>query len=289
MIKNISEINKNDAINAGAKGANLGELKNNKFNVPNGFVVTTNAYFDFLKHNTLKEILQKKHASIFNNNLENIDKITQEVQLMFNNANFSNEFVHQINRVLKDFSTNLFAVRSSAVCEDSQYASFAGQFDTFLNVNKEKIISKIKKCFASLYSPRVISYSKHNKVSNNEGIAVVVQEMVLAKFAGVIFTVDPLKKENMFIEVAPGLGENVVSGHVHPNSYAINRESLAIEIVYEKTSFAQNLILKIAQIALKIEQLYQYPQDIEFAIYNNEIYLLQTRPITTLSTKIISS
>ncbi len=210
------------------------------------------------------------------------------------------------------------AVRSSATTEDLAEASFAGQQDTFLNVKgKEELLEKIKKCFSSLFTPRATYYRnkkgfKHEQAS----LSVIVQKMINADKSGVIFSKDPsMKKENVIIEAVFGLGEGIVSGRISPDRYVVSKKELegkeaelkikekeigtkkiAItrdssgkkEIVKLKEEKSKQQVLReseiktLAEIALKLEDHYKKPQDIEFAIENNEIYIVQTRPITTL-------
>jgi len=172
------------------------------------------------------------------------------------------------------------SVRSSATCEDAEKSSFAGQFDTFLTVNSgKKLLEKIKKCWDSANSKRVLVYMKNKKIENVK-MAVIVQKMVNADFAGVMFTIDPVDKKYILIEVAKGLGENIVSGRVTPSNFFIDDNKIIKKNNMDE--FDENLVIKIAKIGKKIEESYSKPQDIEFSIKGKEIFILQSRPITTL-------
>jgi pyruvate,water dikinase len=202
------------------------------------------------------------------------------------------------------------AVRSSATTEDLADASFAGQQDTFLNVKgKLELIKHVKKCFSSLFTPRATYYRNKKDFKHEESsLAVIVQKMIDADKSGVIFSKDPtLKKEDVIIEAVWGLGEGIVSGKITPDRYIISKDSkisdkviankkIAItrdaggskKIVKLKEERSKQQVLteyeirKLAEIALKLEEHYKKPQDIEFAIEGEEIYIVQTRPITTL-------
>ena len=177
------------------------------------------------------------------------------------------------NQIIKKFHNlkSAVSVRSSATAEDSKNSSFAGQFDTFLNIDSEaKLLNAIKD-----------SYIEDKKIKNLE-MAVIIQKMVNADFAGVIFTVNPIKKKGILIEVTEGLGDKLVSGEVTPNTYSIDKKSLKIKNNVIKFNFSKSLIKKLSQTALEIEKLYRFQQDIEFCIKNDEIFILQSRPITTL-------
>ncbi len=217
--------------------------------------------------------------------------------------------------ILKTSSEPIFvAVRSSATTEDLAEASFAGQQDSFVNVKgKEKLIEHIKKCFASLFTSRATYYRNKQGFKHEEAsLAVVIQKMVDSDKSGVIFSKDPsYKKDNVIIEAVWGLGEGIVSGKITPDEYivskekeitkkkiankkvAITRNSAGGKEIVKLTGDKANLqvlkeheILKLAEIAINLEEHYKKPQDIEFAIAGGEIYIVQTRPITTMEKRI---
>jgi len=220
--------------------------------------------------------------------------------------------------ILKTSTEPVFvAVRSSATAEDLAEASFAGQQDSFLNIKgKTELINHIKKCFASLFTSRATYYRnkqgfEHNKVS----LAVVVQKMVDSEKSGVIFSKDPaFKKEDITIEAVWGLGEGIVSGKITPDNYIVSREFKILEktiankkIAITRDSSGQKVeaklredkskaqvlnnfeIKKLSEFALKLEKHYKKPQDIEFAIERENIFIVQTRPITTIERRIEGS
>lgn len=208
------------------------------------------------------------------------------------------------------------AVRSSATTEDLADASFAGQQETFLNVKgNESLLISIKKCFSSLFTPRATYYrQKKGFVHEKSSLAVIVQKMINSDKSGVIFSKDPsMKNENIIIEAVFGLGEGIVSGEITPDRYIVKQKSSngsefeilekkigskkiaitrgsdgkkAVVKLKEEKSKQQALtdyeIKKLAEISIELETHYAKPQDIEFAVENNEIYIVQTRPITTL-------
>ncbi len=206
------------------------------------------------------------------------------------------------------------AVRSSATTEDLAEASFAGQQDTYLNIKgKEELVEKVKKCFASLFTSRATYYRikkgfKHEQAS----LAVVVQKMINADKSGVMFSKDPnYKNDNVVIEAVFGLGEGIVSGRITPDKYEVSKE---LEILDKKTadkkialtrnSAGENITIKLreekskeqvltvseikmlADYGLKLEEHYNKPQDIEFAVEDSKIFIVQTRPITTLEKRV---
>jgi len=214
--------------------------------------------------------------------------------------------------ILKTSDPMFVAVRSSATAEDSAEASFAGQQETFLNIKgRENVIQSVKDCWASLFTSRSVYYRikkgfKHESVL----IAVVVQEMINSDKSGVIFSKDPVEHtDNIVIEAVFGLGEGIVSGRIEPDHYVVSRDlkilskkiaeknvaivrdssgKTSIVKLTEEKSKQQVLneyeIKRYADYAMKLEEHYKLPQDIEFAISSNELFIVQTRPITTLET-----
>jgi pyruvate, water dikinase len=206
------------------------------------------------------------------------------------------------------------AVRSSATAEDLAEASFAGQQDSFLNVKgKASLLEHIKKCIASLFTSRATYYRNKNKFQHDKvSLAVVVQKMVDSDKSGVMFSKDPTyKNDHIIIEAVFGLGEGIVSGAITPDKYlvsqdleltdkkiankkiAITRDSSGgrsiVQLKEEKANsqvLKKSEIIKLATIAKQLEEHYQKPQDIEFAIEGEEIYIVQTRPITTMGKNI---
>jgi len=202
------------------------------------------------------------------------------------------------------------AVRSSATTEDSKIDSWAGELETYLNTSKENLIENIKKCWSSLYTPRAIFYRFQRKLDQTPvSVAVVVQKMVQSDVSGVCFTVHPVIKDKnqMVIEAAWGLGEILVQGKIIPDSYVIeksNRKILEVnkniqnkmiigtkmgtKIISvpkpkrEKQKLSEEQIKELAEICIKIEDHYQYPQDIEWVFERGKFYIVQTRPITAL-------
>ncbi|MBU2082251.1 hypothetical protein KKH14_02390 [Patescibacteria group bacterium] len=178
----------------------------------------------------------------------------------------------------KKLKAKYVAVRSSATAEDSSSASWAGQLETYLNTTEKDLLKNIKKCRASLYSPRAISYRTQKRLNKQKiSVAVIIQKMVQPETSGICFTANPVTgdRNEMIIEAGRGLGEAVVGGKIIPKTYVIHKKNL--KFPHKFIGFG-NLYF----ICLKIEKLFKYPQDIEWAIVKGKIYILQSRPITTL-------
>ncbi len=267
------EVNKGDVGLVGGKGANLGEMTNAKLPVPYGFIVTSNAYYQFIKENNLgqkiKDILsitnvnspsELRHASVTIKELvksspmprdlaTNIIKYYDELpikQEKFFNARLG-LIGHSLNKIKSLYNPPLVAVRSSATAEDLPQASFAGQQETFLNVKGEAhVVEKVKDCFASLFTERAIFYRTEQKFDHFKvGLAAVVQRMVEADRSGIAFSVDPISqdKNTIVIEAIKGLGEYIVGGNVTPDHYEVNKQSFVItnkQIKYQKAMLVRH-------------------------------------------------
>lgn len=176
------------------------------------------------------------------------------------------------------------AVRSSAICEDGTQNSYAGQFETFLNINKEEIIKSIEKCYDSNKSENIKGYiNEKNIVNENAKVSVIVQKMIYGDISGVMFTKNPVSGDDIIIiESVLGLGEKLVQGEVTPTQIKINKNTLIIENKIGKEMLSDNEIRTLSRIGLDIERFFKAPQDIEWSLKDGEIYILQTRNITTL-------
>src|SRR3989344_4253382 len=210
------------------------------------------------------------------------------------------------------YTPPVVAVRSSATAEDLPTASFAGQQETYLNIKGENhLLMKIRECWASLFTPRAIYYRNNQKFDHFKvGLAAVVQKMINGDSSGIAFSIDPItnNKSMMTIEAIFGLGEYIVQGKVTPDHYEIDKKTLSIvkkeirtqktalvkekgrnkEIILTKThgdkeKLTDDLIIKLAQMVKNIEKHYYFPQDIEWAMKDNQLYIVQSRPITTIN------
>ena len=310
MILDFKEIRKENVFIAGGKGANLGEMTAVKINVPKGFVITTEAYQEFLKENAIDILIENRIQKAGNdeNSLLNMaDDVREKIK--------SGKFPEKLENAIKEKYCNLgdnirVAVRSSATAEDLPDASFAGQQDSFLNVQGiENVLNQVRNCYVSLWGNRAVSYRFHQGYDQNAvSIAVVIQEMVESEKAGVLFTVNPVnRKENEIqINASFGLGESVVSGRVTADSYIVDKAGNIVEmhigrketqIIYgdqgtmevavsadkrKNRALNDRELSMLIKYGLEIEKHYGIPMDIEWAIQNDVVYILQARAITTL-------
>lgn len=311
MVKFLNEINEPKVSELGGKGHSLDVLINNGFNIPKGFVITSEAFFKFLDNNNLMEKIEKLNSEINKNNFKEKGK---EIKNLIVRGKITEEIASEIEKGLNKLNVQYVSVRSSAVSEDSLKASFAGLHDTFLSVKVELnlVLENVKKCWASLFNERAVVYRIRKEIPHLEGMAVVIQDMIPADVSGTIFTVHPdtEEKNSIVIESSWGLGESIVTGLVTPDRYIVEKKTLTVvmRILGRKKitvkadengitridtpNYKMNMfcldnatIDNLAKISLNIENLYKYPQDIEWCISDNKIWILQSRPITNLKVK----
>ena len=315
-----SELSKDDIPLAGGKGANLGEMTRANIPVPPGFVITSDAYFTFIKEAKLEEELRQLLKPLDVEDTRKLQETSDKIKQKFSHAPMPQAIAHEIKQAYRQMGDVLVAVRSSATAEDLPEASFAGQQRTFLNVQGEDaVLAAVQGCWASLFESRAIFYRQQGGFDHlSVGLAVPVQQMVQSDVSGVMFTVDPLTNDRgkVIIEAAYGLGEAIVSGEVTPDQYTVDKASLAVigrriakqewQIVrnqrahsmeegntrvtilpweQSKQKLSDEDIVVLAGLGKRLENLYQFPQDIEWAKEDNKLFIVQTRPVTTLGVK----
>ena len=206
--------------NVGNKAKFLIEMKNNNFNVPNGFVVDSDTYSEEISNNKLEKKIDQ-HLSKLNKG--NISEISKDINSLFDSFKFSDNTKKEIEKLLD--SNKLYAIRSSGAKEDLENYSFAGQYETFLNTKAEDVLDRIVDCYKSMFSEVILSYFVNNSIPTDYlKMSVIVQEMVASEYSGICFTVNPVTGDDktMLIEIGEGLGENIVSGQNKPEQYYYN-------------------------------------------------------------------
>jgi len=331
------EVGKNDVGLVGGKGANLGEMTNARLPIPYGFIITANAYFDFIEKANLKEKIVQLLSNVNYDDPQQLSQVSHHLQQLILKAPLPDSLSKKIidyyeNLTIKErhffhldksllshglakikalYKPPLVAIRSSATAEDLPNASFAGQQETYLNIRGENhLLTKVKECFASLFTERAIYYRYQQKFDHLKvGLAVVVQRMIESEKSGIAFSIDPLTndKNTIVIEAIFGLGEYIVQGKITPDHYEVNKKSFVItkkeikkqavklikanvenkEVKLGKIGSQQKLtdeeIVKVALLVADIEKHYYFPQDIEWAIEKGKVYIVQSRPITTIN------
>jgi len=311
-----NEVTKKDVATVGGKGANLGEMTKARIPVPPGFIVTANAYYDFLQRSKTTDKIRGLLKPLDTNDSKQLQQISTEVKQAILNAPMLPELADEIKKAYREMGGGLVAVRSSATAEDLPEASFAGQQSTFLNVEgEEAVVAAVQECWASLFEARAIFYREQQGFDHFKvGIAVPVQRMVQSEASGVMFTLEPVTSDTskIAIEAVLGLGETIVSGDVTPDNYIVDKDGLKIskkEIAAQEWKLVRNEggkgekvnvkvtltpeeqaqqkisdedIIALAKMGKRLEDWYQFPQDVEWAKEDKQIFIVQTRPVTTI-------
>lgn len=259
----------------GGKGYNLKVLTQSGFRVPEGIVLHANFY---------QENYEKPIAFSYSDS-EQLKRQCEQMQQKVKNAPLPSALMKEIASFVDE--KFLYAVRSSSTFEDLEGSAFAGQHETYLNVPVNELEDKIKECFASLWNMHAVVYRHERGFSQDDAsMAVVIQKMVPSESAGVAFSVDPIsgKFDRVLIESSFGLGENVVAGEGLTDTFVVDMKNQTIKenLAGNQASLTEEQVLSIAALAKQIEKHYASAQDIEWAIYEGEIYLLQSRPQTTI-------
>ncbi|MCP4360050.1 MAG: hypothetical protein GY796_18755 [Chloroflexi bacterium] len=306
-----TQLNKNNISTAGGKGANLGELTTIGLPVPQGFVLMTEAYDIFVQAHGLQKQIVSWAVNASANDPQSSETASTQIQQLFWDADMLDEIASELVSAWQDLRKVPVAVRSSATAEDLPTASFAGQQDTYLNIqNEDALLDAVKKCWASLWTARAISYRQRQGIDpSSVSLAVVVQQLIPANSAGILFTANPMNGERgqIVINATWGLGEAIVGGLVTPDTVVMDKSNWQIvsrettlktvmtvrteagteeraipEAQQNEAVLDEKTAVELAWHGEKIEAHYGMPMDIEWAIVDGEISILQARPITSL-------
>jgi pyruvate,water dikinase len=302
---------------AGGKGASLARLAAAGLPVPPGFHITTDAYGRFVEENRLAGAILSVAAEAQADVPSTLEHVSEQIQALIAQGEMPADLEAIIRQRYAELGSGLplvdlpVAVRSSATAEDLPGMSFAGQLETYLNVRGgDAVIGAVKRCWASLWTARAIGYRLRQGIRPQDvSIAVVVQKLVAARSAGVLFTVNPITgaRDELMINAAWGLGEAIVSGRVTPDTIVLSKQTGALQSqqindkevmtvrvesgtreeplppsMRRKPALEPAQVAELARLGRQIEQLYGLPMDIEWAAYDGRIYILQARPVTAL-------
>lgn len=295
----------------GGKGMSLAKMLNAGLPVPSGYHVTTHAYRHFVAENKLQQRIQETIKDVNPLDTQALDAVSQTIGQFFARSTMPVEIATAISTAYAGLNNAPVAVRSSATAEDLPDASFAGQQDTYLNIcGDQAVLEAVKKCWASLWTARAIAYRIKNNINQDVvALAVVVQELVFADAAGILFTANPLngKRDELVINAAWGLGEAVVSGAVTPDTVTVNKDTGRIvrreiadkQVMTVRTEHGTSEVpvpdaqkkkavlssaktAELTRLGVKIEQFYARPMDVEWVLAANRFAIVQARPITVL-------
>jgi pyruvate, water dikinase len=266
---------------AGGKGASLARMTAEGLPVPPGFVIPSYVLHKSIDRERMLELAASQSAR----ELQELVATTEPPREMITAA-YENLVGAQRTATHKLVGNKKVAVRSSAVAEDSEAASYAGQQETYLFVEgAEEVCRRVVDCWASFFSERALFYRSQKGSLEDLRMAVVVQKMVDPEKSGVIFTVDPVRRrrDRMVVEAVRGIGEQVVSGEVTPDHYTLDRKgAVKREKVVDDRVLTDEELQRLGDLGRQLEERHGVAQDIEWAIVGEEIYLLQSRPVTTM-------
>jgi len=259
---------------SGGKGASLARMSAEGLPVPPGFVIPSYVLEESLDTERMVELAATRSAEGLQELVAQCQPPTDEISAAYENL---------IETSVGDAKV---AVRSSAVAEDSEAASYAGQQETYLYVEgAQEVCRRVVDCWASFFSERALFYRSEKGSLGDLRMAVVVQKMVDPEKSGVVFTVDPVRhrRDRMVVEAVRGVGEQVVSGEVTPDHYTLDRNgNLKRQKIVDERVLMDEELLKLAELGRRLEDKHGIAQDIEWAIVGEEIFLLQSRPVTTM-------
>lgn len=307
LIKDFQNLSKNDTSIAGGKGASLGEMTNAGIPVPSGFVILSTVFDYFINQNLLNDKIGEILNKIDIHDTDSVDNASEIIQGLIMKSPLQKDYGYEILKKFRELNLKNVAVRSSATAEDSLDISWAGELESYLNITETSLLGSVKQCWASLFTPRAIIYSKEKGNFEKNSVAVVVQKMINPEISGVCFTQNPVtkNKNQIVIEAGYGIGEAIVKGMITPDRYLIKKDELIIEEVNigfqkivirqskERTKksklenekqYKQKLsgrqMIELSTLCKKIEKIYKRPQDIEWTFENNKFNIVQSRPIT---------
>ncbi len=311
FIRPFSELTKKDVAIAGGKGASLGEMTQAGFPVPPGFVVLADAFEHFLDEAGLRSKITVLLGTVDPKNMHALEAAARSIRAMLLAATMPPDVAKEILHSFAGLKARYVAVRSSATAEDGQAAAWAGQLESYLNTTQSSLLGNVKKCWASLFTPRAIYYRYEQKLTRKHvAVAVVVQTMVASEVSGIAFSVHPVTHDSnqLVIEAGFGLGEAIVSGKITPDTFVVQKKPRQIlekniavkDRMFVRSKNGRNVwevlpktkgsraalrdagILLLAELTLKIEKHYGFPVDIEWAYKRGRWMIVQSRPVTTV-------
>ncbi len=325
ITKPFKSLTKNDALIAGGKGASLGEMTNAGIPVPEGFVILSGVFDQFIQETRIQKEIDSILSEVKISGQESMESAksgttvqiaSEKIQKLILEKSIPNYIKIEIEKSFKELGSKYVAVRSSATAEDGREHAWAGQLESYLNTTEADLLKNIQNCWASLFTARAIFYRFEKGLDKTHiSVAVVVQKMINSEISGIAFSVHPVTENTnqVMIEASYGLGEAIVSGAITPDNYIIQkspRKILTSTIAEKKRALSRNpdstggniwtvispekisiqalnnsQILELTELVVMIENHYGFPCDIEWAYEEGKFYIVQCRPITTLSVK----
>lgn len=288
LVCELRHVGMSSVAEVGGKAAALGEMLAAGLPVPSGFVVTAAAFKAFLSETEVFALIERQLRTIVMTEADSFERASASICELIRNAALSATLQAQIHDAFERLGASSVAVRSSAAAEDSETASWAGQFESVLSVRTSGLLDAIKTCWTSAIQPRALMYRAEQGLLHDwANMAVIVQEMIESERSGVAFSAHPVTKrlDQLLIEAVPGLGDKLVSGEVTPDAYVIDRASSALvhqRLVGAIPVLSEHERQSLTALVLKAEALFGYPVDCEWVSKHGQVLIVQCRPITTL-------
>jgi len=304
VIRRIADVGLADVSSVGGKGANLGELTRCGLPVPGGFVITAESFLAAMDASGCRTELSAGTSTAPTLDDAALARFADRARALVRASGVPSELVVAMRDARRDSGGGRMAVRSSATAEDSSDTSFAGMHASFTNVTDEQLADRVLDCWVSLYGDRAVAYRAERELTDEPAIAVVVQDMLASDRSGVMFTTDDAG-DSIVIEAAFGLGEFVVAGTIEPDSYHVDRATGRLSEIHlgDKSSALMSTdageeitpvdaaraasqvltpveIVQLSKLGTAIEEHYGHPQDIEWAFVGDDLFFVQSRPIT---------
>jgi phosphohistidine swiveling domain-containing protein len=288
LIIALNKPNDYESINIGGKAQSLIRLTDAEFNVPYGFVVTSKMQRVVFDRHNMADIVSRETEAMMSDDIAVSSNAAKHVRDAIMSIEFTNSELQLIkNAMCQHNFVDSYAVRSSGGLEDGNVDSWAGQFDSFLNVRRDDVPMYIKHCWASIFGLRAIKYGSVTLFGDDyPAFSVIVQEMINGDYSGIAFSVDPVdgNKSHIRIEAVEGTGEKVVGGQETPYSVVLGREDgLVLKRIFGRDKIeliAPSVLQELMYEVLRIEALFGMPIDVEWTILDSDIFILQARPIT---------
>ncbi|HYG60106.1 MAG TPA: PEP/pyruvate-binding domain-containing protein, partial [Symbiobacteriaceae bacterium] len=310
-IRWFAQLNRTEVSAAGGKGANLGDMAQAGLPVPPGFVLLTDAYRAFVAAAGIQPEVERLAATARADDPDSVEAASAAIRHLFDQGAVPAPIAEAVIHAYRELGQGRVAVRSSATAEDLPGASFAGQQETYLNIEGEaRVLQAVQRCWSSLWTGRAIAYRLRQGIAPGDvALAVVIQRQVEAEAAGILFTANPVngRRDQMVIDGAWGLGEAVVSGQVTPDRWVADGATGAVleshpgrklamtvrkegvtatvpvpEHLQDQPSLTATQVTALVQMGRRVAEHFGAPQDIEWALAEGVFYLVQSRPITSL-------
>ncbi len=298
-----------DRKTVGGKAAALGELVHANVRVPDAFVIPASCSLEFFREGELDSVLREALLAL--QDPSQVRETANFIAKAIRSTEIPPAIAQELYTSFDALHVDRVAVRSSAQNEDGIYAAWAGQLDTFLNTDRAHLLESVRACWMSLFSERALTYRLAQHVKDDHlCVAVIVQSMIQSEVSGIAFSVHPVTRSNdtVIIEAAFGLGEAIVGGKITPDSYEVQKSNLQISsrtIQFQSKQLAlvgnstvwkdvdplqsrgqklsDAIIIRLTKEIIALEKTFGLPLDVEWAVENHKLYILQCRPITTLT------